>query len=200
MQLPNDSLTRPTLNTSPTIFNLKYFNLVCTAWSIKYFCYFINSNLADFITRCPSRHQPSLVTGTSIFIETPSLGHRQPRLKSDSPANEMETISCQTSDWYFKRPPGWKCVLPETTHFLMKILQWSLKWVSKTWFKVSLYNPALLIQKWRVYVEYLQVILENFLLCHLTDVHLNADKFIKTIFMLSLGARDLWKYLGMSET
>ena len=49
-------------------------------------------------------------------------------------------------------------------------------------------------------MQYLQVIVENFLPCQLTDVHLNAVKFIKTIFMLSLGARDLWKYLGMSET
>ena len=44
------------------------------------------------MNRCPSCRQPSMVMETSIFIETPSLGDLQPRLKTDLPVNEMGTI------------------------------------------------------------------------------------------------------------
>ena len=40
-----------------------------------------------------------MMMGPSIFIEAPSLRHH---LKSDSPAHDMETASCQAPNWYFK--------------------------------------------------------------------------------------------------
>ena len=43
-----------------------------------------------------------MMMGPSIFIEAPSLGDCQPRLKSDSPAHEMDTASFLASNWYFK--------------------------------------------------------------------------------------------------
>ena len=53
------------------------------------------------MTRCPSWCQPIWWWGP-VFLETPSLGVCQSRLKSDSPAHEMETASCQAPNWYFK--------------------------------------------------------------------------------------------------
>ena len=45
-----------------------------------------------------------MMMGPSIFIEAPSLGECQSWLKSDLPAHEMETASCQAPNWYFKVP------------------------------------------------------------------------------------------------
>ena len=44
--------------------------------------------------------------GASNFIETPSLGDCQPRLKNDSSAIEMKVIFNHASKWYFKRYLG----------------------------------------------------------------------------------------------
>ena len=44
------------------------------------------------------------VMGTSVLIEILSLNDWQPRLKSDSPAHQIETIPCQASNQYFKKP------------------------------------------------------------------------------------------------
>ena len=43
-----------------------------------------------------------MMMGPRIFIEAPCLGHSQPRLKSNSPAHEMEAASFQAPNWYFK--------------------------------------------------------------------------------------------------
>lgn len=75
IQLQNDGLTRPTSNTSPTIcsiFTLKSCNSDNGFQSINLFCYFINSDVAKFMTKWLSWRQPSLVMGTSIFIKTTS--------------------------------------------------------------------------------------------------------------------------------
>ena len=48
-------------------------------------------------------YQPSMVMGTSNFIETLPLNDCQPRLKSNLTTHEMEIILRQTSNWYIKR-------------------------------------------------------------------------------------------------
>ena len=58
------------------------------------------------MTECPYSRQLSVVTETSIFIGTPSLGQFQPSLKSSSPTNEMDTVPCQTSNWNSKKSLG----------------------------------------------------------------------------------------------
>ena len=48
-------------------------------------------------------YQPSMVMGTSNFIETLPLNDCQPRLKSNLTTHEMYIILRQTSNWYVKR-------------------------------------------------------------------------------------------------
>ena len=62
------------------------------------------------MTKCPSWRQPSMVIETSTFIETPTLGNCQLKLKSDSLDHMMDTIPCQNLNCYFKKFPGYLCV------------------------------------------------------------------------------------------
>ena len=92
--LGDDGLTRPTSNNGPTmhnIFTLKSSNSVHTVQFINTFYHFLIQMWKNFMPRCPSRHQPIMVTMTITFIEKSSLSHCQPRLKSNPPALDMET-------------------------------------------------------------------------------------------------------------
>ena len=62
------------------------------------------------MTKCLSWRQPSMVIESSTFIETPTLGNYQLKLKSDSLDHMMETIPCQNLNCYFKKFPGYLCV------------------------------------------------------------------------------------------
>ena len=98
-------MTRPTSDTSTTMHHI--FTLKCStpSYAVQFFntfCHFTNSIVAKFYDQMPFLMPADMMMGPSIFIETPSLGVCQSRLKSDSPAHEMETASCQAPNWYFK--------------------------------------------------------------------------------------------------
>ena len=79
-----------TLKCSTPIYAVKFLNT---------FCHFTNSNVSKFYDQMPFLMPACMIMGPSIFIEAPSLRHH---LKSDSPAHDMETASCQAPNWYFK--------------------------------------------------------------------------------------------------
>ena len=89
MYLLDGGLTRPLSNTSPTIcgfFTLKSGNPVLTqSYQAPFFCHFLNTNVVFVM---PTQFD----NGNHYFMEAPSLGDCQPRLKSDLPAPEIETI------------------------------------------------------------------------------------------------------------
>ena len=90
---------------SPTmqyIFTLKSFSPIYAVQFLNIFCHFTNLIVAKFYDQMPFLVPAGMMMGPSIFIEAPSLGDCQPKLKSDSPAHEMETASCQASNLYFK--------------------------------------------------------------------------------------------------
>ena len=98
-------MTRPTSDTSTTMHHI--FTLKCStpSYAVQFFntfCHFTNSIVAKFYDQMPFLMPADMMMGPSIFIETPSLAVCQSRLKSDSPAHEMETASCQAPNWYFK--------------------------------------------------------------------------------------------------
>ena len=82
-----------TLKCSTPIYAVQFFNT---------FCHFTNSIVAKFYDQMPFLMPAGMMMGPSIFTEAPCLGHCQPRLKSDSPAHEMEAASFQAPKWYFK--------------------------------------------------------------------------------------------------
>ena len=84
------------------IFTLKFSTPIYVVQFLNTFCHFTNSIVAKFYDQMPFLMPASVMMGSSIFIQEPSLGDCQPRLKSDSPAHEMETVSCQAPNWYFK--------------------------------------------------------------------------------------------------
>ena len=55
---------------------------------------FVNSYVAKFYDLMPFLISTNMVMRTSFYTEILSLHNCQPRLKSDSPAHDMETISC----------------------------------------------------------------------------------------------------------
>ena len=81
------------LKCSTPIYAVQFFNT---------FCHFTNSIVAKFYDQMPFLMPAGMIMGPSIFTEAPSLGDCQSRLKSDSPAHEMETASHQAPSWYFK--------------------------------------------------------------------------------------------------
>ena len=83
------------------IFSLKSSTPIYAVQFLNTFCHFTNSIVATFYDQMPFLIPTGMMMGPSIFIEAPSLGDCQPRLKSHSPAHEMET-SCQAPNWYFK--------------------------------------------------------------------------------------------------
>ena len=83
-------------------FTLKCSTPIYAVQFLNTFCHFTNSIVAKFYDQMPFLMPADMMMGPSIFIETPSLGVCQSRLKSDSPAHEMETASCQAPNWYFK--------------------------------------------------------------------------------------------------
>ena len=86
------------------IFTVKCSTHIYTAQFLNTFCHFTNSIVAKFYDQMPFLMPADMMMGPSIFIEAPSLGDCQSRLKSDLPAHEMETASCQAPNWYFKVP------------------------------------------------------------------------------------------------
>ena len=63
---------------------------------------FVISQIQSYQNFMPFLMPVGMMMGPSIFIEAPSPGDCQPRLKSNSTAHEMETASCQAPNWYFK--------------------------------------------------------------------------------------------------
>ena len=66
------------------------------------FAHFTNSIVAKFYDQILFLMPAGMMMGSSIFIEAPPVGDCKPRLKSDSPAYKIETVSCQALNWYFK--------------------------------------------------------------------------------------------------
>ena len=99
-------MTRPTSDISPTmhhIFTLKSFSPIDAVQILNNFCHFINSIVAKFYDQMSFLMPIAMMMGPSIFYwGTISIGDCQTRLKSNSPAHEMETASCQASNWHFK--------------------------------------------------------------------------------------------------
>ena len=84
------------------IFALKFSTPIYPDQFLNTFCHFTNSIVAKFYDQMPFLMPAGMMMGPSIFIQKPSLGDFQPRLKSDSPAQKMEIASCQAPNWYFK--------------------------------------------------------------------------------------------------
>ena len=84
------------------IFTLKCSTPIYAVQFLNTFCHFKNSIVAKFYGQMSFLMPVGVILGSSIFIEAPSLGHCQPRLKSNLPAHEMETASCQAPNWYLK--------------------------------------------------------------------------------------------------
>ena len=59
-----------------------------------------------------------MVMGTIIFIETPSPGDSQPRLKSNSIDHEVRTTLHQESNWYFNKSSRQPSIVMGTIIFI----------------------------------------------------------------------------------
>ena len=79
----------------------KFQSHLCSSVS-QYILSFYKFNRGKIYDQMPFLMAASIMMGSSIFIKAPSLGDCQPRLKSDSPAHEMEIASCQAPNRYFK--------------------------------------------------------------------------------------------------
>ena len=84
------------------IFTLKCSTPIYAVQFLNTFCHFANLIVAKFYDQMLFLMPAGMMMRPSIFIEAPSLDDCQPNLKSDSPASETETASCQAPNWYFK--------------------------------------------------------------------------------------------------
>ena len=76
------------------VFTLKFSTPNYSVQFLNTFCRFTNLIVAKFYDQMPFLVKAGMMMGPSIFMEAPSLGDFQPRLKSDSPTHEMDTASC----------------------------------------------------------------------------------------------------------
>ena len=133
MQLLDDGLIRPRSNTSPVmhwIFILKSSNLVYAVHSIKLFVVSWIQMWQNIVTGfLPDTKSVMMIMGNSIFIKKESLGKEQPKLKSNWPVHEIDTILHQLRNWCFKRYPA---------YFLNTINTVAMKLFSKMSFNILL--------------------------------------------------------------
>ena len=90
---------------SPTmhyIFTLKSFSPIYAVQFLNIFCHFTNLIVAKFYDQMPFLVPAGMMMGPSIFIEAPSLGDCQPRLKSASSTHETWLCTSRHRPRYFK--------------------------------------------------------------------------------------------------